>query len=85
MHLIRLEVNKKRRVVANFSQNIFGGQHKKMYDDVAVTKEQVQSGMWLKLSPEKPLTPGQYGIAFMPQDPNLLPDTVYDFAVETKK
>ena len=85
VHLIRLESNKKRRVVATMSQNVFGGQHKKMYDDVAVTKVQEEAGVWLKVTADMPLTPGQYGITFMPQDANLLPDTVYDFAVDTKK
>ena len=85
IHLIRLQPNKKRRVVAEYSQNVFGGGHKKTYDDVAVKKEQGQPGMWLKVTPDSTLAPGQYGLALMPQDPNLLPDTVYDFAVEAKK
>lgn len=85
VHLIRLEPTKKRRVVATSTQNVFGGQHRKMYDDVAVTKVQEQAGLWLKVTADMPLTPGQYGITFMPRDSNLLPDTVYDFAVEAKK
>ncbi len=85
VHLLRLQPNKKRRVVATYSQNVFGGQHKKSFEDVSVRKEQVQPGPWLKLTAQMLLSPGQYGIAFMPQDPNLFPDTVYDFAVEAKK
>ena len=85
IHLIRLQPNKKRRVVAEYSQNVFGRGRKKTYDDIAVKKEQIQPGLWLKLTPDAALAPGQYGIALMPQDPNLLPDSVYDFAVETKK
>ena len=85
VHLIHLQPNKKRRVVATYSQNVFGGSRKRSYDDVAVQKQQVSSGTWLKVTPDKPLAPGQYGIALMPQDPNLLPDDVYDFGVEAKR
>ncbi len=85
VHLIHLQPNKKHRVVATFSQNVFGGSHKKSYDDVPVQKQQVPPGAWLKVIPDKLLVPGQYGIALMPQDPNLLPDVVYDFAVEAKR
>lgn len=85
LHLLRLQPTEKRRVVAKYSQNVWGGQHKKQYDDVAIRKEQLPGSTWLKLTPDQALAPGQYGIASMPQDQSLLPDTVYDFAVEAKR
>ena len=81
VHLIRLQPTKDRRVVATFSQNIFGGQHSKKFDDVPIMKADVEPDMWLKVTPEMPLGPGQYGLAIMPKDPNLFPDVVYDFEV----
>ena len=81
VHLIRLQQTKDRRVIATFSQNIFGGQHSKHYDDVPVTKADVEADVWLKVTPDLPLKPGEYGLAIMPKDPNLFPDVVYDFDV----
>ena len=81
VHLIRLQPTKDRRVVATFSQNIFGGQHSKRFDDVPVIKTDVEPDTWLKVAPEMPLEPGEYGLAIMPKDPNLFPDVVYDFEV----
>jgi hypothetical protein len=81
VHLIRLKTVKDRRVVSEFSMNIFGGQKKRQYDDVAVSKSDVADTPWLKLTPQSTLEPGEYGIVFMPKDPNLFPDVVYDFSV----
>ena len=79
--LIRLRQGSKRRVVSTFSQNIFGGQRNRAYDVVAVTKTDVSDGNWLKLTPDVPLPPGEYGIVFLPKDSWLFADTVYDFDV----
>ena len=81
VHLIRLQPARDRRVVATFSQNIFGGQHTKKFDDVPIMKADVEPDTWLKVTPEMPLEPGQYGLAIMPRDPSLFPDVVYDFEV----
>lgn len=87
VHLIRLQQTKDRRVVSNYSQNVFGGQRSKKFEDVAVTKTDVDPDVWLKLTPEEPLTPGEYCVLFMPKDTNAWPDAVYDFdvAVDTAK
>jgi hypothetical protein len=79
--LIRLTQTTNRRVVSTFSQNIFGGQRTRKYDIVAVTKTDVPDSNWLKLTPDVALTPGEYGIVFMPKDPAFIPDSVYDFDV----
>ncbi len=81
VHLIRLQQTKDRRVVSNYSQNIFGGQRTKKYDDIAVTKADAEPDVWLTLTPEEPLTPGEYCVVFMPKDANAWPDSVYDFNV----
>ena len=79
--LIRLKQSKDRRVVSSFSQNIFGGQRSRHYDEVAIRKVDVAGGAWLKIEPEAPLTPGEYGIVIMPKDPAFITDVVYDFDV----
>jgi hypothetical protein len=83
VHLILLEQAKDRRVAVKYSQNIFGGQRKKKYHDIAITKTSVQGNAWLKITPQKPLAPGEYGIAFMSSDPAFVPDAIYDFDVAT--
>ncbi len=81
VHLIRLDQTKDRRVVSTYSQNIFGGQRTKKYNDIAVTKTDAEPDIWLKVTPLSPLAPGEYGIIFMPKDSNLFPDFVYDFNI----
>lgn len=80
--LIRMKQTKDRRVVSTYAQNVFGGQRTRTYDVVPVTKVDVAEGKWLKLTPEAPLTPGEYGIIFLPKDAMLFPDAVYDFDVD---
>lgn len=79
--LIQLKQVKDRRMVSDFSMNIFGGQRRQHYEEVPVEKRDVPGGVWLKLVPEKALAPGEYGIVFMPKDPNFFADSVYDFTI----
>lgn len=79
--LIRLKTDKDRRIVSGYSQNIFGGQRKRQYDEVAVEKSDVAGTQWLKLVPQATLDPGEYGAVFLPKDVNLFADAVYDFNI----
>ncbi|MEO6816455.1 MAG: hypothetical protein ABI177_07120 [Edaphobacter sp.] len=81
VHLVRLRATKDRRVVISYSQNIFGGQRKKKVDDIQIKKSDAAKDTWLKITPQKPLAPGEYGILFMNNDPAFVPDVVYDFEV----
>ena len=81
VHLIRLQQTKDRRVISSYSQSVFGGQRAKKYDDVAVTKVDAEPDVWVTLTPEEPLTPGEYCVVFMPKDANASPDSVFDFSV----
>jgi hypothetical protein len=81
LHLIQLDQVKDARVVLVFSQNVFGGQREKKYKDIAVAKTDAEPDVWLKVTPDAPLAPGEYGLVSMPSDPSLLPDVVYDFDV----
>ena len=79
--LIRLRSEKDKRVVSEFSMNIFGGQRSRYYDEVPASKSDVPDTNWLKLTPQAPLEPGEYAVVFIPKDKNLTPDSVYDFTV----
>lgn len=79
--ILRLWSVKDRRVVSEFSMNIFGGHRKQQYDEIPASKSDVEGTNWLKLTPQSPLEPGEYGIVFMPKDPNFFADSVYDFNV----
>lgn len=81
VHLIHLEQTKKNRVVSLFSQNIFGGNRQKKYDDIAIEKSNIEPDVWLQVAPSKPLEPGEYGIVFMPDDKAFSPESVYDFDI----
>ena len=81
VHLIRMDQTKDRRVVSSFSQNVFGGQRAKKYNDIAILKKDVDPDVWLEITPLSPLGPGEYGVVFMPADAAYSPDVVYDFDV----
>jgi hypothetical protein len=83
--LIQLKQVKDRRMVSDFSMNIFGGQRRQRYQEIPVEKQDMPGGVWLKLVPEKALAPGEYGIVFMPKDPNFFADAVYDFTIATSE
>jgi len=79
--LLALDQDKETRVIARFSNNVFGGQHKRNIVQVAVNKEDAEEGRFLKLIPQVPLKPGEYGIVFMPKDVNFVGDLIYDFTI----
>jgi hypothetical protein len=81
VHLIRMDQTKNRRVVLVYSQNIFGGQRAKNYHDIAITKTDELVDVWLKVTPQAALEPGEYAIVIMPKDANMSPDYVYDFSI----
>lgn len=81
VHLIHLEQSKSTRIVSVFTQNVFGGDRQKKFQDIDVVKSDAEPDVWLKLTPDKPLAPGEYGIAFIPKDATLTAGVVYDFDV----
>jgi hypothetical protein len=81
--LIRLKPEKDTRLVLNLTANTFGGGRKRKLDEIAVTKTLV-AGTWLKVTPQAPLPPGEYGFMILPKDVNLFADRVYDFTIAPK-
>lgn len=79
--LVRLQQRPDTRQVLEFTRNIFGGSLKRKLEDVAVEKLDVEGQPVLRITPVKPLEPGEYGLTFLPKDPALFADTVYDFTV----
>jgi len=65
-----------------FTANVFGGSRKRVIEEVAIRKEDLGTGTWLKITPQKSLEAGEYAIAYMPKDKLLSPDTFYDFTIE---
>jgi hypothetical protein len=81
VHLVWLQSNKKNRQLTDYSQNIFGGSRERNVDDVPCAMEMVDDTAWLKITPLAPLVPGEFAIAFLPQDVNEYPTVVYDFSL----
>lgn len=79
--LVRLQEKPDSRQVLEFTRNIFGGGLKRRLDEVAIEKLDVEGQPVLRITPVKPLEPGEYAVAFMPKDPALFADVVYDFTV----
>jgi hypothetical protein len=79
--LLHLHQAKGRRIVSDFSMNIFGGHRSRQFDEIAIAKSDIAGTTWIKLVPQAPLEPGEYGIVFMPKDTNLFAEAVYDFSI----
>jgi hypothetical protein len=80
--LLRLYRTKERRVVIDMSMNVFGGQKKRRVEEIPLAKSDMPDEGWVKLIPQTPLeSNGEYAFVFMPKDPHLFPDTVYDFDI----
>jgi hypothetical protein len=85
VHLLWLQPGKKRREVSDFSRNIFGGQRTRNVDEVPCDLEMIDGTNWLKITPNDPLLPGEFAVAFLPKDVNQYPGVVYDFSVPGSK
>jgi hypothetical protein len=81
VHLLWLEGRKEARNVAEFSNNIFGGQHRRNLYEVACSTRIVEHTNWLKLTPNEPLSPGEFAVVVLPADVNQPPTAAFDFSV----
>ncbi|HVG27947.1 MAG TPA: hypothetical protein VM865_10105 [Acidobacteriaceae bacterium] len=79
--LVRLQEKQDSRQVLEYSRNIFGGSLKRKADEIAVEKTEVEGQLVLRITPVKPLEPGEYGLTFLPKDPAQYSDVVFDFTV----
>jgi hypothetical protein len=82
--LVRLTSDSDRRILAALKTNAFGGAPGRKIDSIPVAKETLPGGDWVRVTPTIDLSPGEYAIAYFPQDPRMFPDSVYDFHVAEK-
>jgi hypothetical protein len=82
--LVRMKPTADTRIVLEFKANAFGGHRKRAIDSVPIEKSDVQGGTWVKITPSQPLTPGEYGLMFLPQDPYAFSMTVYDISIPAR-
>ena len=83
--LVHLRPTKDTRVILDFSANVFGGSRKRHVEEIAIAKSDVDGTSWLRVTPQKPLEPGEYGITYLPKDQMLFSDTVFDFTITAAK
>jgi hypothetical protein len=80
--LVRLQTEGDRRILAALKANAFGGSPGRKIDAIAIAKETLQGGEWVRITPTAELVPGEYAIAYFPQDPRMFPDSVFDFRID---
>ena len=81
VQIVRLNPAKDRRVVLVFTMNVFGGHRARHYEEVPAAKSDITEAVWVKLTPQTPLEPGEYAVAFVNKDVNSFADQVYDFSI----
>jgi hypothetical protein len=81
IHLLWLTPTDTTRVAIDMGANYFGGHHQRNIDEVPADITSISGTNWVKITPQAPLLPGEFAIAFLPEDPSLFPDVVYDFSV----
>jgi hypothetical protein len=79
--LVRLQSESDRRILAALKANAFGGSPARRLDVIAIGKQTIGDGDWVRVTPTADLTPGEYAIAYFPSDPRMFPDAVYDFHI----
>jgi hypothetical protein len=84
IHVLWLTPTETTRVAINMGTNYFGGHNQRNIDEVPVDIAPISGTNWVKVTPQAPLLPGEFAIAFLPEDPSLFPDVVYDFSVPGK-
>jgi hypothetical protein len=83
--LVRLEPQADKRILAAMKANFLGGAPGRKVDAVAVAKETLKDGNWVRVTPTADLAPGEYAIAYFPADPRMFPDSVFDFRIGPDK
>ena len=83
--LVRMQPDVDRRILAALKTNAFGGSPGRKVDAITVAKETLPGGNWVQITPAAELTPGEYAIAYFPEDPRLFPDSVFDFRIDATK
>ncbi|HEX6772998.1 MAG TPA: hypothetical protein VF126_13275 [Acidobacteriaceae bacterium] len=80
--LVRLQPEQDRRILAALKTNAFGGSPGRKVDVIPIAKETLHGGDWVRVTPTADLLPGEYAIAYFPQDPRMFPDSAFDFRLQ---
>lgn len=80
--IVRVQEKKNTRVVSNVKISLLG-KVSNQEDIIPTTAEQVNGGEWLKLTPQRPLAPGEYAVVEM-LDPKTINMFVWDFGVNPR-
>ena len=78
--IVRVQPKKTSRVVSNVKISLLG-KVSNQEEIVPTHAESVSGGEWVKLTPERPLTPGEYALVEM-LDPKTINMFVWDFGVD---
>jgi hypothetical protein len=81
VHLLWLDSNKKEREVAELTNNVWGGQHRRYVYEVPSSTQMIEGSNWLKVTPNEPLLSGEFAIVFLAADVNQPPTSAFDFGV----
>lgn len=77
--IVRVQEKKNTRVVSNVKISLLG-KVSNQEDVIPTTAEPVNGGVWTRLTPQRPLTPGEYAVVEM-LDPKTINMFVWDFGV----
>jgi hypothetical protein len=78
--IVRLKVNKDRRVVSDVKVSLFG-KVSQQENAIPAIAEQVMNGEWVKVVPSQPLEPGEYALVEM-LGPKQINFYVWDFGID---
>ena len=82
--LVKVESKNDRRLLSTVTMQLTG-KASRSDQTVDISIERLGNTDWYKVTPKAPLEPGEYALMFMPRGQDLLPITVFDFAIDTKE
>ena len=80
--ILRLEARKEKRLVSTMAFTQVTGTPSRSQEIVEIDRVQVPNSEWQKITPRKPLAPGEYGLLALPKGQGLAPTRVFDFAID---
>ncbi len=80
--VVKLDVRKEKRIVSTMAFTQVTGTPSRSEEVIEIDKAQVANSEWQKITPRKPLAPGEYGLLALPKGQGLAPTRVFDFAID---
>jgi len=80
--LVRADVRSDARVLASFNIGLLGGPVKQQQNVIETVSDLLPGGHWMKLTPRRPLDPGEYALIEIVSD-NEINLGVWDFGIHT--